>query len=321
MIKSILVSNNHLENLGGSETFTYTLIAELLEKGYEVEYYTFEKGLMSDKIEKDLGISFMSKKKYDVVFANHKSTVDHLKTTIKGKIIQTCHGIYPSLEQPHKYADGYISISNEVYNHLKSLGHESRIILNGIDCSRFFPQMPVSKTLSKVLSLSQSIEANEIIENACKRLGLEFNKLNKHVNPIWDVEKLINKVDLVIGLGRSAYEAMACGRAVIAYDQRSYSSSFADGYITKENISQSLLHNCSGRSFKLKFSEDDLVNELEKYNPENGAFLREFALENLNISKSTDVYLEYANKIKKNRYKDLRFKVKRFKKAVKKAFK
>ena len=58
----ILVANNYLNNFGGSETFTYTLIEELLKRGFEVEYFTFEKGLFSDKIEKDLAVALCLKK-------------------------------------------------------------------------------------------------------------------------------------------------------------------------------------------------------------------------------------------------------------------
>lgn len=52
-IQTVLVANNHLKRVGGSETFTYTLIEALLKKGYEIEYFTFFKGEVSQRIERD----------------------------------------------------------------------------------------------------------------------------------------------------------------------------------------------------------------------------------------------------------------------------
>ena len=79
---NILVTNNHLKHYGGSETFTYAFIEELCKRGYNVEYCTLIKGAVSDKIEQDLGVNYLSKKKFDVVFANHVSCIEVLRKKI-----------------------------------------------------------------------------------------------------------------------------------------------------------------------------------------------------------------------------------------------
>jgi len=315
-INSILVSNNHLEKLGGSETFTYTLIKEFKQKGYTVEYFTFHKGIVSNRIESELGVSFMSNKKYDIIFSNHNTTVEYLMHNVKGKIIQTCHGIYPSLEQPYKYADAYISISWEVQNHLQKLGFKSRIILNGIDLDRYKSLNPINHKPKKVLSLCQSDSANKLVKSACEELSLEFMELNKNSNPIWSVEKEINNADIVIGLGRSIYEAMACGRPSIIYDERSYSESYADGYLTLQKLEKSILHNCSGRQFKLNLNKKLLIAEFQKYNSNDATQLRSFAEKKLNIKISSEEYLEYAKKTKINIVKRFRFRFRMFKRSI-----
>lgn len=319
--KSILVSNNHLDQLGGSETFTYSMIKTLKEEGFDVEYFTFHKGVMSEAIETELDVKFLSKKEFDVIFANHRTTVDFLLKEVKGKIIQTCHGIYPPLEQPHRYADGYVAISNEVSEHLKNKGYHSKIILNGVDCDRFYAKKAINKKLKNVLSLSQSESANRLIQEACEELDLNFMKINKHVNPIWNVEDIINKSDVVIGLGRSAYEAMACGRPVIIFDERAYSESYADGYITENIIDNSILNNCSGRFYKLKLDKKGLINELKKYSSDDGMFFRNFALENLNSKTSINTYINYSESIRINSLKRTRFKIRILKKKLKSFFK
>ena len=93
---------------------------------------------------------------------------------------------------------------------------------------------------------------------------LNFIAINKFENQVWEIEKAINDADLVIGLGRSAYEAMACGRPVVIYDHRPYSKCYADGYLKKECIEESLKMNCSGRRFKYELSSEEL--ELEIFN-------------------------------------------------------
>ncbi|RKE92367.1 glycosyltransferase family protein [Ichthyenterobacterium magnum] len=296
---TILVANNHLKRVGGSETYTYALINVLIKKGYNVEYFTFFKGAVSKRIEKDLNVKFMSKSKYDLILANHNTCVNYLSR--RGKIIQTCHGIFPKEEQPSAYADGYISISKEVKDHLKGLGFDSEIVVNGINCDRYKVINSINPKLKNVLSLSQSEIANDKIKIACDALGLQFSKLNKNENPIWHVENMINKADLVIGLGRSAYEAMACGRTVLVFDERPYFKSFADGYMTPELVYKCVEKNCSGRYSQLELSTQDLMLELKKYKKEDGDLLRELALKEFNIDLQTDKILSYASSVTKKR--------------------
>ena len=113
---TVLVANNHLAKTGGTENYTLALASALLKQRCLVEYFTFEKGLISDKLE-GMGINFMSKKKYDLILANHNTTVDVLYKY--GFIIQTCHGIYPELVQPSSRADLFVPISEEVSRDLE----------------------------------------------------------------------------------------------------------------------------------------------------------------------------------------------------------
>jgi hypothetical protein len=307
---NILVTNNHLETYGGSETFTYAFIEELVKKGHNVEYFTFEKGLTSNKIENNLGVYFLSKYKYDVVFANHNSCVELVRRKLhySNIIIQTCHGIYPELEQPSSYANYHVSISKEVEEHLKNKNTTpSSLILNGINVTRFSSQKNISKKLTSLLSLCQSKEANSQLKSACEILNINFKKLNKFEKPIWDVEKVINESDLVVGLGRSAYEAMSCGRPVLIFDNRPYSQSYSDGYLNSEIIEASISHNCSGRYFKKDFSVADIVYELKKYDAKTGLEHRNYVLEHLNIEKQVEKYmLVYKTTRKAKNIKQLR---------------
>lgn len=288
---NILVANAKLSTLGGSETFTYTLIEELSKrKNLDVEYFTFKRGLVSERIENDFGVKFKTKPKYDLILANHNTCVTELFNS--GFIIQTCHGIYPKLEQPSYLANAHVSISEEVQGHLASLGFSSKIIHNGINLNRFKITNPVNKKLNTVLSLCHSENANQMVKNVCDDLQLNYLQAYKYGEAIWDIERIINEADLVIGLGRSAYEAMACGRPVVVFDDRNYFESCGDGYI-RDTLGLSLKNNCSGRYFNTKYTIGSLKKEFLKYNNEDSTFYRNLAEKEFNVSKNLDLYLEY----------------------------
>lgn len=287
----ILLGTHYLAKTGGTESYTFALAMELKRLGHEVEHFAIIRGGVSSMLE-EKGVPFMTSDHYDLILANHTTVVEQLWP--KGFIVQTCHGNIAELEQPSPYADAYVAVSEEVREHLRSKGYKAAaVIANGIDCNRFCPKRPVSPTLQTVLSLCQSDVANDFIRRCCQQEGIRFLQSNKFTDNVWSIEELINESDLVVGLGRSAYDAMACGRCVLVYDYREYMGEFlGDGMLTPESIQKSMLCNCSGRSNRLKYNEETFIKELQKYSPELGAWGREFALEHLNIEKAVEAYLD-----------------------------
>jgi glycosyltransferase involved in cell wall biosynthesis len=296
--RNILVANHHLHKTGGTETYTYCIIEELLKRGFSVEYFTFHRGEMAAHVEKKLSVPFMSKKRYDVILANHNTCINYLFN--KGFIIQTCHGIFPDLEQPSPNANAYVAISAEVKDHLEKNGYESKIIFNGINLNRYKSIKPISKPLERILSLCHSDEANNVLRAACNKIGAVLFTQDKYKNPVWEVEQRINMADLVVGVGRSAYEAMACGRPVVIFDHREYYPPCGDGYV-KDIIEKSIYNNCSGRFSNKNYSAADMETELKKYDARDGDFFRKFAETNLDIKKAVDAYLNYYYEIKKRK--------------------
>lgn len=286
----ILVGNNYLAKTGGTENYTYALAIELKRQGHDVEYFAFERGEVASLLESE-GIPFMSADHYDLILANHNTVIEKLWTC--GYIIQTCHGSIPALEQPSPFADAYVAVSEEVREHIQGKGFQAAAVIpNGIDCKRFCPRTPVSQTLTTVLSLCQSDIANDFIKNCCEQAGIQFLQSNKFTDNVWSVEDLINKSDLVIGLGRSAYDAMACGRCVLVYDYREYMGEFlGDGMLTPDNIDKSMTCNCSGRAGRIHYDEHSFIQEMQKYSPKLAAWSREFAFGNFNIEQAAAKYL------------------------------
>lgn len=287
---TVLITSNHLFQLGGSETFTYTLAKECERRGFEVDVFTHNpSGVFSLR----LNIVQKLRDSYDLILVSHNTCLPSVSLT-EGPKIFTSHGVFPSLEQPIRGADHYVAISKEVADHLKKNGFDSTIIFNGVDCERFSPQKPIRDKLTRVLCLPQSERAMIVVKSACNIVGAEFCSAQE----MWDVETLINEVDLVVTLGRGAYESMACGRAVVVFDYRWYiGKPLGDGIVTPDNDAEMSECNFSGRRYKREFNAESLAEEFRKYDPEMGPDNREIALERYNVEKQLDRYLELVGKL------------------------
>ena len=289
----ILIGQNHLDTLGGSETYTYALVEEFHRRGHEVGVMCARnrKGMVSDLIESNLGIrTNIISKKYDACFISHNSMILQLHSLEidHGIVYQICHGTTPALEQPSTATGvNFISISEEVQQHLKRSEHESELIVNGINLDRFKPTK-INKELKNILSLSQSDRLNNFLQKMCDRYDYNFKHHNKFLNPIFNIEEEIAAADLVVTLGRGAYESMACGKNVLIADWRAYQPALMDGLITEDNTARFLRNNCSGRTEKKTIDESSIVKELLKYSAAQGEANRNFAEKNLNIKEKVD---------------------------------
>jgi hypothetical protein len=290
----ILLTNNHLVTAGGTETYVYAMACELIRLGHEVEIFTFQTGWFSDKMKELLNIPIITNPEelgnYDLILANHNTCVDACYK--HGYITQTCHGTMPKLEQPNRKACEFVSISNEVYKYLKSeYNIDSEVYFNGIDCERFKPVKPLNDKIQSVLSLCQDKDFNIYLEGLFTARGIKFNSANKFLNPKFNIEDYINDSDMVISLGRGAYEALACGRAVLVLDKRPYQQMMGEGLILPSNFWEFIRRNCSGRVNKITEAEWLIDRAIADYNPTIGEFGRGAALSYLDIRKIIKEYL------------------------------
>jgi len=268
---AVLIGNNHLKELGGSEVFTYTLIKAIKELGYNVYFTTFVTGLVSKKCEEFatyIPPEEISKYHFDKAILSHNSIV---KLPIKScSIIQICHGMLPGLEEPSPLADYHVVVAQRLLKYVCDCGFENEVINNPVDLSKFKPLSKINNKPKSVLSLCQGEEANENIKKVCERMGLEFLSFSKTRSAVWDLHTEINKADIVVSIGRGVYEAMACGRNVIVYDSRWYAPNRGDGYINKDNFFLSHTSNCIGNEIGIDLNVDLLEKEILKYSKLDG---------------------------------------------------
>jgi hypothetical protein len=258
----ILLTNNHLERLGGSETWVYTMAQELKRRGYQVGVYTKVKGYVSDLL-KDLIDD--NPKDYDLALINHNTCLD---VDAKYKIF-TSHGTVPELERPIEGADYYVAVNENVAEKYNL----ETIIKNPIDTELFKPITEIKDKPETILAITE------------EKLDLPYNVIypDRHT---MNMPELINKADIVISLGRGCLEAMSCGRPVITYDKRPYWEARGDGYL--DDLGK-LKGNVAGEYLR---TDIKLEEEIKKYKKEDGKINREYILENHDVRKIVDKYLE-----------------------------
>jgi hypothetical protein len=279
----ILLGNNHLHSMGGTETYIYTLSSSLQKLGHTVEILLAQPdliGTMSDKIKQDLNIEVNQiTDNYDAVILNHNTTVQRfldLKLKTKSDIYQVCHGIFNGPEIPHLGKEiKYITVSEEIQNHIKiNFNQDSVLIRNLIDIDLYTPTQ-ISKTPKVLYSLAQSDDMNDLLQSICNELDIKFLSNNKNSNFTSSVKERLELADIVVSLGRGCYEAMAMGKSVLVADKRSYMPDFMEGMVDSSLFPNFIKKNCSGRFYKHPVNRESIKKEILKYNPDQGILNRE----------------------------------------------
>lgn len=286
---NICVANGTYKWIGGTDTFNWAMCKALVDMGYTVYYYApnMDGTGITEKYLQEIGVMpYVEGTPLLACFANQQSGSHFVG---KCPVVQTCHSAFTMLEYPIKGARAYISISEEIQTYLNVRGFQTDIIRNGIDLNRYCSKKPLN-AVPQVLSICQGDDT--LVKDACTKLGWRFRNVPKEVGSrIWHIEDLINESDIVVGIGRSLYDAMACGRACISWDNRKLNPFTGCGYVTADNWYACAKTNFTGRGFPQIHTVDGLVAELQKYNPADGAVMRSFAEKELDAHKNVQKYL------------------------------
>ena len=285
----ILLTNNHLNTFGGSENWTFTVYSTLKKMGHSVDVFAIDVGGVGTQRFGSV-YTTIPDVTYDLVIANHNTCVEVVLQKAKySKLIMMCHGVIPHLEQPIKGADRYISISNEIQYHLLLLGYRSDVILNPVDLDVYHPTKELNETPQKIFALCQNINAQQNI----KSLGFDTECIPPTRGERLGISnETFNEADICVGLGRSAYESLACGRCVIVYDARGYNGDKYDSIVTRENIGELLRNNLSGRRFNKAFNADKILRGIKTLYRPNTEYYRSIAEDYFDAKKIVNQILQ-----------------------------
>lgn len=244
----ILLINQKLDELGGSQTFTLTIAKELIALGHDVEYYTTKDGIIGAELKK-LGVNKRkARKNYDLILVNQNNNIK-LLDTLKGRKIQIVHGLVEA-EEPIERIE-HIAVSQEIAEKYDI----KKVISQPIDLKRFTP----TEEGEGILCLCQGEKAREMVEKAGKSMGIPVTSRAKFHNATSKIEEEIQKAAIVVGAGRGIAEALACGKPCIVMDSRDYNGFKADGCIARgADILESEECNYSGRAKSITPTEKNV---------------------------------------------------------------
>lgn len=292
--RRILLTNRALARTGGSESALVALKAELERRGASVTVWTPVVGELGRRI----GALDQLRGRWDLALANHVETIAGAKRHAE-RVVQTCHGIIPKSEQPHPGAHELVAVSTEVQRHLRERhGRTSTVIRNGIDLFRYRPSRAPSaypQAPERVLLVSNYAGGGALARQATAIAAAELGRpiAFEHLRRAPDTAPPMRKADVVLGLGRTALEAIATGAHTVVWDARSYQEALGDGPIVPGSFAyaEALACNLSGRGLKLRPTAHDLAEWMLAHSPHGRIALRELAIQDHDIVDTATAYV------------------------------
>lgn len=274
---NILVANQTLSILAGSETWTLTLAMELKRLGNEITAYSPNIGFIATKMEaagikcvKELAGSagggakpfdpyFSSEEgEFDVIICSHYEITKYLHSKFPNTpIIAMCHGIihknpetgeiFPEHPITEFKVDQYLAPSEEVQELLKTVYNiDAKIMRQFFDLERFkkvgkLPKKPKTILVNSNYWGAQD-EINQIIKEVANHYDAKFIGVGANFAPTYETDEIIKDVDIVFGMGRSVLEGVCMGKTGVVHGRWG-----TGGVITPESVKTLRKTNFSGR--------------------------------------------------------------------------
>lgn len=322
----ILLGNNTLALLAGSETWSYTLAIQLKEMGHDVTCFAPELGIISERLL-EAGIksynnlsvsgakmfSYVLEEKvdhnYDVIIANHNNVVDYLRSQFpKTPIISTIHGIihkgengeiYPEHPALNAGVNQFIAVSEEVQNMLQEeYSIDSVVIRNFFDLKKFkdlrAPATTPQQFLVNTNYMVKEDPAIAVLREVAKHYGARMSAIGMNFAQSENVAKVIEDADVVFGMGRSVLEGVAAGRLGIVHGR------WGTGGVVCESMVPELRHfNFSGRNSNGVFAtKEEFITLIDRYyNPSALEWGKNYIARDHNVVFAAEEYIRIAREL------------------------
>lgn len=288
----ILIFNNTLALLAGSETYTLTLATELKRLGHDVTSYSPHLGLIATKLEA-LGIKCVSELvgenkaqirpfnpileeeegKFDIAIGAHYDRTKEVREKFPNlPIIAICHGIlhgnketgeiYPEHPVTNIKNIQYVAVSEEIQDLLKlEYGIESMLIRNFFDLEKFKPsEAPIEKIKTIMVSSNYwGVESpiNQVIKEVADHYQARFIGVGANFVTTSETHEVMKDADVVFGMGRSVMEGFCMGKIAVVHGRWG-----TGGVITPESYEELKKTNFSGRKYYPETIAEPLVQPL-----------------------------------------------------------
>jgi hypothetical protein len=226
---NILITNNSLDYLAGSEWVVIELAKTLVSRGHQVAACSSQIGEIGSLL-REMSIPAIrhpldSPFKPDIIHGQHHLEVMRaLHAFPDVPAIYHCHGYLPWVEDApvHPRILSYVGMCAVLSNRIRlSLGLPDESVItvpNWVDIDRFRFVRDPKQQPKKALLYSRSLDRNSWhASQLCQAFDTMKIQLDLHV-PQGDTrapEVVLPEYDIVLASGRSAIEAMACGCALL----------------------------------------------------------------------------------------------------------
>jgi hypothetical protein len=271
----VLITSHEFACLRGVPVFAHLVAKELVSRGHEVTIYSpFIGGPIADRT-RDAGVALVthlepaSRNPVDVVlvngsYANACEARLHVPDRPMVFVYHAAAGM-PNRPVVDLGIAARLALSEEIRDAVRKGEPEVRIevLRSPVDTARFRPATPLSRQPRSALIYSGKFTPTQVgvMRGACEASGVDVRRVLAGETDVFEVEAVMNDVDLVFTRGRGAIEAMACGRVVVIP---------GDGMVTAANIDEIEITHFSGRRFRFPQTHDWFVSEIAKFDPKVG---------------------------------------------------
>jgi hypothetical protein len=312
---NILITNNSLDFLAGSEWVVIELAKALASRGHQVAACSSQIG-EAGSLLKEMSIPairhpFDSPFKPDIIHGQHHlDAMCALNAFPNVPAIYHCHGYLPWVEEPpvHPRILNYAGMCSSISDRIRlSLGLPDESVItvpNWVDVDRFrFVRNP-AQTPQKALLYLRSFDRNSWhATQLCQAFDERGIKLDLWL-PQGDTrapEVVLPEYDIVLASGRSAIEAMACGCALLPVSQTACLD-----FVDPINFHSFQNQNFSPKLNTGHFNAESIIKAIDSYNPDRiaavTAMIRsECTLENA-VDSLESLYLRTVDEFRKQNF-------------------
>lgn len=332
---NILLANNTLDILAGSETWTLTMAKELVNLGHKVSAYSDKLGFIAMRLEEigvkcyreltsdtslkpfDFVLHEESTYDFDVIICNHHHITGYLRKKFpKTPIIATIHGIlhkntqtgeiYPEHPNLEANVDRFVAVSEEVQSLLKDVYKiDAELIRNPFDLETFFykPADEGTDKNIKTIMINTNYQGKDdpgvqLIKQVADHYGAQVRAVGANFQPTYEIEHIIKDCDVIVGMGRSVLEGVAMGKIGLVHGRWG-----TGGVITPETVEKLAWYNYSGRNSNGEVKTvGEIVALIDAANTRsNGDAMYEYMTRNHDVRVVAKKYLELAEELIKTR--------------------
>ena len=301
----ILIANNTLSILGGSETYYLTLAKELKKQGHNVHGYSPLLGIIARKMREN-GIecySGLPNKNYDAIIASHYHIVDSLReaypdTPIISVIHSPLHIVDKfkktwGLEHPaiNSRVEQYVAVSEETQEKLKDdYNINAKVIRNFFEIKEY----PINNKPKQILFNSNYTQKKDDYFKTIVKVANHYKAgllaIGEGFFQTPNVKEAVKQSDIVVGIGRSVLEGVAMGRIGVIHGRWG-----TGGVISPKSYKELREANFSGRNNQGKWmTAEEIVAEIDKHYQDTKWRL-DYMRENHNVKKAAKTFIDLCN--------------------------